>query len=68
VTKLKVRLKLEPHGTINDLLAFAAERACNRHDKYADKPLSEASRALLINEFEASFWMAVSDRNLEFTR
>ena len=66
--KTKVRVRLDPYRAVGDALTAAAERACNRHDKYSDKPLSDSSRATLINEFENSFWLAIDDANLEFTR
>lgn len=66
--KTAVRVKLDPYKTVADALEWAGKRACDRHDKYSDKPLSEASRSTLVNEFENSFWLAIDDANVEFTR
>ncbi len=62
----KIKVKVGVHDLICEILEFAAERACNRHDKYSDRALSQSSRALLIMEFEQSFWLAVSDHSVEF--
>jgi hypothetical protein len=62
----KIKVKVGVHDLICEIVEFAAQRACNRHDKYSDKSLSEASRSLLVKEFEQSFWMAVGDHNVEF--
>ena len=66
VRKIKVRVRVDIHGVMREIVEFAAERACNRHDKYSDKALSQSSRDLLVNEFEQSFWLAVSDHSVEF--
>jgi len=65
VTK-RIKVKVGVHDLICELVQYAAERACNRHDKYSDRSLSAASRALLIAEFEQSFWLAVNDHRIEF--
>ncbi len=62
----KIKVKVGVHDLICEMVEYAAERACNRHDKYSDKALSQSSRALLIMEFEQSFWQAVSDHSVEF--
>lgn len=62
----KIKVKVDVHSLICDILEYAAERACNRHDKYSDKPLSESSRSLLVTEFEQSFWLAVADHRVDF--
>jgi len=66
VKKIKVKVRVDIHGLIREIVEFAAERACNRHDKYSDKPLSDSSRSLLVKEFEQSFWLAVDDHGAEF--
>lgn len=65
-TPIRVRVKVSAYDLVCECIEYAAERACNRHDKYAENPLSEQSRALLLTELDQSFWLAVGDRGIEF--
>ena len=61
----KVKVKTDSYSIIKDTLYSAAERACNRCDKYNNIALTEGQRNILIAEFENSFWIALSDNNAE---
>jgi hypothetical protein len=67
--KTKIRVKVtQPYDIVGECLGYAVRRGCDRHDKYSDTPLSEASRELLAREVEASFWLAADDRSIEFVK
>lgn len=62
-----MRLKLEvkdPWAVLEDCLDFAAERACNRADKYNNEQLTDGQREMLKEYFVESFWLALDDRGL----
>jgi hypothetical protein len=61
----KIKIKTKSYSIIKECLEYAAERACNRCDKYNDVPLTITQRTTLISEFENSFWLALEDRDAE---
>jgi hypothetical protein len=60
-----VRVRTHGAGIVARALDFAVERGMNRHDKYSEAPLSEASRRLLSAEIVNSFALTLSDLDAE---
>jgi hypothetical protein len=61
----RFRLKVDVYKVVSDAIESAVTRGMSRCDKYNDPPLTEAQRATLAREVEASFWLALSDAGVE---
>jgi hypothetical protein len=62
---VRIRLKVDSRGIVQEALEFAIERGMNRCDKYSETPLSDCQRATLKHEIDQSFWLALEDRGAE---
>lgn len=62
---VRVRVKANGYEIVSRALEYAAERACNRSDKYNDAALTEGQRSVLQREFAESFWLSLADLGAE---